>query len=105
MTNKELADLLLPNVSSNIEYYENMYPSRELGEGAIVTRFAPSPTGFVHMGSLFASFIGKKAASDSNGIFYLRIEDTDQKREVENGVNGIINDLSNFGITVDEGVI
>lgn len=105
MTNKELADLLLPNVNSNIEYYENMYPSRNLSEGAIVTRFAPSPTGFVHMGSLFASFIGKKAATDSNGIFYLRIEDTDQKREVENGINGIINDLNNFGITVDEGAI
>lgn len=105
MTNKELADLLLPNVSSNIEYYENMYPSRNMSEGAIVTRFAPSPTGFVHMGSLFASFIEKKAASDSNGVFYLRIEDTDQKREVENGVSGIINDLNNFGITVDEGVI
>ncbi len=105
MTNKELADLLLPNVNSNIDYYENMYPSRDLSEGAIVTRFAPSPTGFVHMGSLFASFIGKKAATDSNGIFYLRIEDTDQKREVENGINGIINDLNNFGITVDEGAI
>lgn len=105
MTNKELADLLLPNVNSNIEYYENMYPSRNLSEGAIVTRFAPSPTGFVHMGSLFASFIGKKAATDGNGIFYLRIEDTDQKREVENGINGIINDLNNFGITVDEGAI
>lgn len=105
MTNKELADLLLPNVNSNIEYYENMYPSRDLSEVSMVTRFAPSPTGFVHMGSLFASFIGKKAATDSNGIFYLRIEDTDQKREVENGINGIINDLNNFGITVDEGAI
>ncbi len=105
MTNKELADLLLPNVSSNIDDYEKQYPSRDLPEGAIVTRFAPSPTGFVHMGSLLAAFIGKKAASDSNGIFYLRIEDTDQKREVENGVNGIINDLNNFGIGIDEGVI
>ncbi len=105
MANKDLAELLLPNVSSDIEYYENKYPERNLKEGTIVTRFAPSPTGFVHMGSLLASFIEKKAASDTNGIFFLRIEDTDQKREVENGVNGIINDLSNFGISIDEGMI
>ncbi len=105
MTNKELADLLLPNVSSDISYYENKYPSRNLKDGAVVTRFAPSPTGFVHMGSLFAAFIEKKAASDTGGIFFLRIEDTDQKREVENGVTGIINDLKNFDIIVDEGMI
>ena len=105
MTNKELADLLLPGVSSDIEFYENKYPKRNLSEKAIVTRFAPSPTGFVHMGSLFASFIEKKAANDTDGVFYLRIEDTDQKREVENGVTGIINDLKNFDITIDEGMI
>ncbi len=104
MTNKDLADLLLPNVSSDIEYYENKYPARSLAPDAVVTRFAPSPTGFVHMGSLFASFIGKKAAHDSNGVFFLRIEDTDQKREVENGITGIINDLKNFDITIDEGM-
>ena len=105
MTNKELADLLLPNVDSDVSYYEEKYPERDLPEGAVVTRFAPSPTGFVHMGSLFASFIEKKAANDSNGVFYLRIEDTDQKREVENGVTGIINDLNNFDITMDEGML
>lgn len=105
MTNKELADLLLPNVDSDVSYYEEKYPERDLPEGAVVTRFAPSPTGFVHMGSLFASFIEKKAANDSNGVFYLRIEDTDQKREVENGVTGIINDLNNFDITIDEGML
>lgn len=105
MTNEELADLLLPNVSADIEYYENKYKERNLPNGAVVTRFAPSPTGFVHMGSLFASFIEKKAANDTNGVFYLRIEDTDQKREVENGVTGIINDLKNFDITIDEGMI
>ena len=105
MTNKELADLLLPNVGSDITQYENKYPKRNLKEGAIVTRFAPSPTGFVHMGSLFASFVERKAAKDSDGVFYLRIEDTDQKREVENGVQGIINDLKNFDISIDEGMI
>ena len=103
MTNKELADLLIPDVDSNTEYYENLYKERQVD--GIVTRFAPSPTGFVHMGSLLASFMENKAAHDTNGVFYLRIEDTDQKREVENGVQGIINDLNYFNISVDEGVI
>lgn len=103
MTNKELADLLIPDVDSNIEYYENLYKPRTTG--GIVTRFAPSPTGFVHMGSLLAAFIENKAATDTNGIFYLRIEDTDQKREVENGVQGIIDDLNYFNIKIDEGVL
>lgn len=103
MTNKELADLLISDVDSNIEYYENLYKPRNT-EG-IVTRFAPSPTGFVHMGSLLASFMENKAATDTNGVFYLRIEDTDQKREVENGVQGIIDDLNYFDIKIDEGAI
>ncbi len=105
MTNKELADLLLPNVDSDITKYENMYPERNLDEKAIVTRFAPSPTGFVHMGSLFQSFISRKAASDTNGVFFLRVEDTDQKRLVENSVKGIVDDLKNFEIDIDEGMI
>ena len=105
MTNKELADLLLPNVSSDIEQYENKYPERNLKDGAIVTRFAPSPTGFVHMGSLFTSFICRKVATDTEGVFYLRIEDTDQKRQVENGVKGIVDDLKNFQIEIDEGML
>ena len=104
MTNKELADLLLPDVNSDISIYEKKYPERNLDKNAVVTRFAPSPTGFVHMGSLFASFIESKAAHDTNGVFYLRIEDTDQKRKVENGVTGIINDLKNFNISIDEGM-
>ena len=105
MTNKELADLLLPNVSSDIEQYETKYPERNLKDGAIVTRFAPSPTGFVHMGSLFTSFICRKVATDTEGVFYLRIEDTDQKRQVENGVKGIVDDLKNFQIEIDEGML
>lgn len=105
MTNKELADLLLPGVNSDIDYYEKKYPLRDLDKNAIVTRFAPSPTGFVHMGSLFASFTECKAAHDTNGIFYLRIEDTDQKRKVENGVQGMLEDLKNFNIIPDEGPI
>ena len=105
MTNKDLADLIFPNITKTIEDYEKMYPKRDLPESAVVTRFAPSPTGFVHMGSLLASFIERKAAKDTNGVFYLRIEDTDQERKVENGIVGITTDLKNFGITIDEGAL
>ena len=105
MTHKDLADLIFPNINKTVEDYEKMYPERNLQEGAMVTRFAPSPTGFVHMGSLLASFISRKAAKDTNGVFYLRIEDTDQKREVENGIEGIVSDLKNFKIDIDEGAL
>ena len=105
MTHKDLADLIFPNITKTVEDYEKIYPERDLAEGAIVTRFAPSPTGFVHMGSLLASFIERKAAKDTNGVFYLRIEDTDQKREVENGIEGIVTDLKNFKIDIDEGAV
>ncbi|MBQ9853421.1 MAG: glutamate--tRNA ligase [Bacilli bacterium] len=105
MTYKDLADLIFPNITKTIADYEEMYPLRDLPEGAMVTRFAPSPTGFVHMGSLLASFISRKAAKDTNGVFYLRIEDTDQKREVENGIEGIVTDLNNFKIEIDEGAL
>ena len=105
MTNKELADLIFPNVSSDISYYENKYPERNLGEGAVVSRFAPSPTGFVHMGSLLSAFIESFVPKITGGIFYLRIEDTDGKRTVENGINGIIKDLKDFNINIDEGVL
>lgn len=105
MTNKELADLMFPDVKHDIEYYEQLYPKRNLPEGAVVSRFAPSPTGFVHMGSLLAAFIEQKVPRQTNGVFYLRIEDTDGKRSVENGIQGIIDDLKNFDIEIDEGVI
>lgn len=105
MTNKELAELMFPNLEHDINYYENLYPERNLPEGAVVSRFAPSPTGFVHMGSLLAAFIESKVPKETNGVFYLRIEDTDGKRSVENGVQGIIDDLNNFEIKIDEGVI
>jgi len=105
MTYKDLADLIFPNITKTVADYEKMYPQRNLPEGAMVTRFAPSPTGFVHMGSLLASFISSKAAKDTNGVFYLRIEDTDQKREVPNGIEGIVNDLNNFKIKIQEGAL
>lgn len=105
MTNKELANIMYPNVTKTISDYETMYPERNIDDKAVVSRFAPSPTGFVHMGSLLASFVSNKAARDTNGIFYLRIEDTDGKRSVENGIEGIINDLKSFNIEIDEGAI
>ena len=105
MTNKELADLIYPNISSDINVYEKKYPERKLPEGAVVSRFAPSPTGFVHMGSLLSAFIESFVPKITDGIFYLRIEDTDGKRTVENGINGIIKDLKEFNIIPDEGVI
>lgn len=105
MTNKDLAELIFPNITKTIEDYEKIYPERNLPEGAMVTRFAPSPTGFVHMGSLLASFISSKAAKDTKGVFYLRIEDTDQKREVPNGIEGIVKDLKDFEIHIAEGAL
>ena len=105
MTNKELAELMFPNVKHDVDNYEALYPERNLPEGAVVSRFAPSPTGFVHMGSLLSAFIASKVPKETNGVFYLRIEDTDGKRSVENGVQGIIDDLNNFDIKIDEGVV
>ena len=102
---KELAELMFPGIDKTVADYEKMYPKRNLPEGARVTRFAPSPTGFVHMGSLLSAFEDYKAAKDTNGVFYLRIEDTDSKRTVENGIVGILNDLKNFDIIPDEGMI
>ena len=103
MDYKDLANLIYKD-AKNIEYYEEKYPERNLEEGAIVTRFAPSPTGFVHLGSLYQVVIAKKVAEQTNGVFFLRIEDTDQEREVENGVTNIINSLHDFGLNPDEGM-
>lgn len=103
MTREEYADLLLPNIH-DYNYYENLYPKRDLKEGAIVTRYAPSPTGFIHIGALYSAFIARKMASQTDGVLFLRIEDTDQKRTIENGVSKIIEDLKKFDIVFDEGV-
>ncbi len=104
MDYKDLANLIFPD-SKDISYYEEKYPRRELKEGAIVTRFAPSPTGFVHIGGLYQSLIAKTVANQTGGVFFLRIEDTDQKREVENGVTDIVKSLKDFGLEPDEGMI
>ena len=102
MDYKKLADLLFPDIPTR-EEIEARYPKRNLNNGEMVTRFAPSPTGFVHMGSLLTAYINSLMSTQTNGIFMLRIEDTDQKREVENGTLGIIRDLKDYEITIDEG--
>lgn len=100
-----LAELLFPHIDKTIEDYEKQYPERDLPEGAKVTRFAPSPTGFLHIGGLFAALISERTAHQSGGRFILRIEDTDKKREVENGVEKILEGLNTFGINIDEGFV
>jgi len=100
-----LADLLFPHVTETAEELEARYPARDLPEGAKVTRFAPSPTGFVHFGGLFPSTVCERLAHQSGGVFYLRIEDTDAKREVEGAAEGLIKTLATYGIRFDEGAI
>lgn len=104
MDNLTMEKVLFPSIDKTPEDYEKMYPARNLAEGAKVTRFAPSPTGFLHFGSLFAAFVAAKTAG-KDGVFYLRIEDTDKKREVENGVIGMVDGLKTFGIVPDEGAL
>ena len=104
MDYKDLANLIFPDVK-DISYYEEMYPERNLKEGAVVTRFAPSPTGFVHIGGLYQALCAKMEALKTEGVFYLRIEDTDQKRLTENAVTGIVDSLKIFEMEPDEGMI
>ena len=104
MDYKDLANLIFPE-AKDISYYEEKYPERNLKEGAIVTRIAPSPTGFVHIGGLYQGLIAKKLAKQTEGVFFIRIEDTDQKRLFENGVTEIIESMDNFGMNPDEGMI
>ena len=104
-TNKELADLIFPNINMTIEDLEKKYPKRNLPEGAMVTRFAPSPTGFLHTGSLFTSLISQRYAKQSNGVFYIRLEDTDTKREIEGSGESLIKQLKVFDVIPDEGYI
>lgn len=105
MNYKELAELLYPEVTTTIEDLEKMYPERNLPEGAEVCRFAPSPTGRMHMGNMYAAFIPEVFAHQSNGVFILRIEDTDEKRSIENGIEHIVNDLGEFNYIIDESPI
>ena len=100
---KELADLIYPDIK-DYTYYEEMYPARNLPEGAEVLRVAPSPTGFIHVGGLFQGLIAKKVAEQTGGVFFIRIEDTDQKRKIENGAEEILNAFEEYDIIPDETV-
>ena len=102
---RQLAALLFPHVSETVDDLERRFPPRALPEGARVTRFAPSPTGFLHIGGLFSALISKLNAATTNGLFLLRIEDTDKKREITDGVSEIVKGLSAFGVEINEGVI
>ena len=105
MTNKELANLIFPDIKGTIEDLEKRYPIRNLPEGAEVTRFAPSPTGFLHTGSLFTSMICHKVAKQSKGVFYVRLEDTDTKRGIAGSGEQLLSQLKIFGIEPDEGYL
>ena len=98
-----LAELLFPNIKKTRSYYEEKYPKRDLKEQAMITRYGPSPTGSVHLGNLFSAFCDMVYAKQSGGVFYLRIEDTDQKRMVEDGIENIVSVLKAFHIFPDEG--
>ncbi len=103
MDRKELADLIFPDVK-DVSYYEEKYPERELKEGAQVVRVAPSPTGFIHVGGIFQGLIAKKIAKQTEGVFFVRIEDTDQKRKIENGTEEILNAYKDYDLYPDETV-
>ncbi len=103
LDNKKLAELLFPNIDKTPEYYENLYPRRNLPKGAKVTRLGPSPTGFIHLGNLFGAITDERIAHQSGGVFYLRIEDTDDKRRVDGAVDVVIDTLRYFGVEFDEG--
>lgn len=102
MTNKDLADLIFPNLEHDVEYYEKLYPERNLPEGAYVTRFAPSPTGYMHIGNFMSTTIDYVLAKNTNGVFYLRNEDTDKAREISDAVEKIMDTLKEYEMVPDE---
>ena len=103
MDHIKLAQLLFPHVTDTPEMVEERYPHRVLPEGAVVTRMAPSPTGFVHLGNLVQGMISERMAHQSGGVLFLRVEDTDAKREVPGAVEVLIDTLKHYGILFDEG--
>lgn len=103
--NEKMAELLLPDIDKTPDYYEELYKPRTLPEGARVTRIAPSPTGYLHLGTLFAALVNRITATSTGGVFYTRIEDTDKKREIEGGTRDIMSGLDRFGIKIDEGFV
>ena len=105
VTNKDLAELIFPNIKETIDDLEKRYPPRDLPIGAEVTRFAPSPTGFLHTGSLFTSMVCRKVATQSGGVFYVRLEDTDTKREIAGSGEQLLEQLHIFNVDPDEGYL
>ncbi len=103
MNNEDLANLIFPEIK-DYTYYEEKYPERDLPEGAQVLRVAPSPTGFIHVGGLFQGLIARQIANQTKGVFFVRIEDTDQKRKIENGAEEIINAYYDYDIVPDESI-
>lgn len=102
--NQKLAELMFPDIKHSPEHFENIYPPRQLKEGARVTRIAPSPTGYLHLGVLFTAMVNRITAKSTDGIFYFRLEDTDKKREVAGGAEDILKGLNAFGVCPDEGM-
>ena len=105
VTNKQLADLIFPDITETVDDLEKRFPPRNLPEGAQVTRFAPSPTGFLHTGSLFTSMVCHKVAHQSKGIFFVRLEDTDTKREIAGSGEQLLEQMHIFGVDPDEGYL
>lgn len=103
MDHNALAELLFPHIEKTPDDYEKIYPMRELPTGAKVTRLGPSPTGFIHLGNLYGAFVDERLAHQSDGVFYLRIEDTDDKRLVDGAVKTVTDSLRFFDIRFDEG--
>lgn len=105
MDYNNLANMLFPNINKSISYYEEKFPKRNLHDGAKVTRLGPSPTGYIHLGNLYGAFVDERLARQSEGVFMLRIEDTDEKRKVDGAVETIITSLKFFGLNFDEGAL
>ncbi len=103
--NLKLAELLFPDITATPEDMEAQFPPRNLKEGARVTRLAPSPTGFLHFGNLFTGTVAYRTAKTTDGIFYVRVEDTDQKRKIEGAIEVMLGGLEAFGVKADEGVV
>jgi glutamyl-tRNA synthetase len=103
--NEKLAELMFPDVKLTPDHFENIYPPRQCKEGARITRIAPSPTGYLHLGVLFTAMVNRVTAKASGGVFYFRLEDTDKKREVEGGAEDILSGLNAYGVHPDEGFV
>lgn len=104
MSLEKLANLIFPNIDKTPQYYTEKFPKRTLKAGARVTRYAPSPTGFQHIGGVFSALIDERIATQSEGVFYLRIEDTDQKREIEGAIEDTVATMHDFGMDFSEGM-